>query len=334
MSLPKLLVFFSLVLFGAIGVAAYLKDKPSTETTSASGQEVVAFQLDLGEVEPVAVEVPQITRPQETKTTLEKRDAQGLPDADRIAQLFNRVDPKLPIVETIKYSSRVDWNNNKAAWLVDYARHYNTSRHFIARSLNGRPDYLTQKVNNGDRFNVIRPDKDIEFYLVVDSSRLRMWFYYHDKDSNERVLLKSYPVGLGRPDSGSPSGTLTPLGTYSLGKRIATFQEKATGFHQGEKVEMVQVFGSRWIPFEDEVANCSHPAKGYGIHGVPWEYDENQGKYRPQDETVGHYESDGCIRLKTDDMEELFAIIVTRPTTIEIVKDFYEAQLPGTEKNL
>jgi len=48
------------------------------------------------------------------------------------------------------------------------------------------------------------------------------------------------------------------------------------------------------------------------------------------DNTFGYY-SDGCIRLATPDMEELFAVIVTKPTVIEIVKDFNDARLPGTE---
>jgi len=33
-------------------------------------------------------------------------------------------------------------------------------------------------------------------------------------------------------------------------------------------------------------------------------------------------------------MEELFSIVVSRPTVVEIVQDFYDAKLPGKEKNL
>jgi len=46
---------------------------------------------------------------------------------------------------------------------------------------------------------------------------------------------------------------------------------------------------------------------------------------------VGQYESDGCIRLSHEDMEELFSVIITKPTLIEIVKNSKDAKLPGVE---
>ena len=90
----------------------------------------------------------------------------SLPEADRIEELFNKQDPRLPIVETIIYKSRVPWQKGRPAWLSDYASHYETSRHFIARSLNGSPDYLKQDLAEGNRFNVLRLDKEINFYLL------------------------------------------------------------------------------------------------------------------------------------------------------------------------
>ena len=115
-----------------------------------------------------------------------------LPEADRIEELFNKDGPKLPIVETITYKSRVPWQKGRPAWLSDYAGHYETSRHFIARSLNGKPDYFKQEVAEGARFNVLRKDKNIEFALIVDTSRCKMWFYYVDLDQKQKVLLKTY----------------------------------------------------------------------------------------------------------------------------------------------
>lgn len=86
---------------------------------------------------------------------------------------------------------------------------------------------------------------------------------------------------------------------------------------------MITVFGTRWIPFEKEVGICSAPAKGFGLHGTPWTVG-SKGEHVDQINSIAKYESDGCIRLATPDMEELFAIIITKPTTIEIVKDFFE----------
>src|SRR5690606_6079029 len=102
---------------------------------------------------------------------------EDFPQIDRIFQLFTTTGTKLPIVETVSYTSTASWLKGRPAWLADYAVYYNTSRHFIARSLNNRPDYATQKVFEKCKFNVFRKDKKFEFYLLVDTSRCKMGFY-------------------------------------------------------------------------------------------------------------------------------------------------------------
>jgi hypothetical protein len=322
MTLPKLLALLFLLLFGIIGIIAFFKEPAST-------------------VPPIAVQVPlEIELDQQIQTispaltpemivSAEKGQTPrivDLPDANRIEELFNKNGPKLPIVETLTYRSHVPWQKGRPAWLSDYAGHYETSRHFIARSLNGKPDYFKQELAEGDQFNVLRKDKNFEFYLLVDTSRCRMWLYYIDLDAKQKVLLKTYSVGLGRLDASKTSGLLTPLGKYTLGSRVAIFKPKSMGTHHGKKVEMITVFGTRWIPFDKEIGLCTAPAKGFGIHGTPW-ITETKGEFIDHPSSIGKYESDGCIRVATPDMEELFAIIITKPTTIEIVRDFTESSL-------
>lgn len=238
---------------------------------------------------------------------------------DRIWQLFTTGKDKLPIVETVTYSSRTSWIKGRPAWIADYASHFMTSRHFIARSLNGKTDYFTQKVSPGDRFNVLRSDKNINFYLLVDLTRLKMWFYYLDLDLNEKVLLKTYKVSAGRIENGTES--LTPTGKYILGDKIAIYKPGTIGHFQNQPVEMIQIFGTRWLPFKEEIDDCTKPAKGYGIHGAPCVLDSETKELTEMKESIGQFDSDGCIRLLKDDVEELFAIVITRPTIVEIVKD-------------
>jgi hypothetical protein len=323
MSLPKLLGLISLALFGIIGIIALFKT-PKTSVSTVPARVPLEVALDQ-EVQTVMPALASVGATLPVEKGIISRDV-DLPDADRIEELFNKNGPKLPIVETLTYKSHVPWQKGRPAWLSDYAGHYATSRHFIARSLNGKPDYLKQELAEGDRFNVLRKDKNFEFRLVVDTSRCRLWFYYIDLDTHEKVLLKTYQVGLGRLDASKTSGLLTPLGTYSLGDRVAIFKPKSTGMHHGKKVEMMTVFGTRWIPFEKELGECTAPAKGFGIHGTPWIKDAN-GELVDNPTSVGKYESDGCIRLATPDMEELFAIIITKPATIEIVRDFMESSV-------
>lgn len=93
------------------------------------------------------------------------------------------------------------------------------------------------------------------------------------------------------------------------------------GNYKGERLCLMKVFGTRWIPFEKEISGCSAPAKSFGIHGAPWKEDPVSGKLvETRDQATG-FVSDGCIRLKKEDVEELFAIITTKPTEIEILLD-------------
>lgn len=328
MTLPKLLAFLSLVLFGIIGVTALFKERSPPLAAAISMQVPLEVELD-HEIQTIT---PSVAPPSLVRREGKERTTSTihLPDANRIEELFNKTGTQLPIVETITYKSHVSWLKGRPAWLSDYASHYNTSRHFIARSLNGKPDYTKQELAEGDRFNVLRKDKNFEFYLVVDTSRCRLWCYYLDADTNETVLLKTYPVCLGRVDTSKTSGLLTPLGKYTLGNRIAIYKPKMMGTYHGKKTEMMTVFGTRWIPFEKEIGTCTESAKGFGIHGTPWQYQAN-GELVDQVSSVGNYESDGCIRMATPDIEELFAIIITKPTTIEIVRDFTESTLAALD---
>lgn len=331
MSFPKLLGIFALLLFALIAIAGLIKWAKAPAPAPSSFNLPVEVELESEAPPPLPSAPRQVTTKVAVPAPSPPRKDIALPEADRTQEFFNLVEPKFPIVQTVTYKSRTPWQNGRPAWLSDYASHYSTSRHFIARSLNGKPDYFKQDVAEGDRFNVLHPDKNISFHLLIDTSRCKMWFYYIDNDSNERVLVKTYAIGLGRIDNTKPSGMLTPLGTYTLGSKVAIYKPKVAGFYNGEKVELIRVFGTRWIPFDKEVGECTAPAEKFGIHGVPWIQNE-RGELVEYVESLGKYESDGCIRLATEDIEELFAIIISRPTTVELVRDFYEAELPGEEK--
>lgn len=361
MTFPKILAILASILFGSVLLIALFKggnestsiatkqDIPATNETNPIEVELERAITPIAAIKqpqknkpepPVPEKTPQESKPQVSKpqqseskpqlpptqtVEIAKPSNSGLPDVNRIEELFNKGDPKLPIVETVTYKSRVSWQKGKSAWLTDYARHYQTSRHFIARSLNGKPDYFKQDVADGDRFNVLRQDKNIGFYFVVDLSRCKMWFYYDDLDTHQRVLLKTYSVGLGRVDSTKPSGLLTPIGKYTLGSKTAVYRPKMMGHYHGKPVEMIGVFGSRWIPFEKEVKGCSAPAKGLGIHGLPWVLSASGVKVEDRS-SLGMHQSDGCIRLASEDIEEIYAIVITKPTVIELVKNFDEGK--------
>jgi hypothetical protein len=102
------------------------------------------------------------------------------------------------------------------------------------------------------------------------------------------------------------------------------------GMYKGKKIEMITVFGTHWIPFETECEGCTDQAKGLGIHGVPIKRNE-AGALEENSGCLGHFESDGCIRLSKKDVEELFSVISTRKTFVEIVPDFHKSKLLSGE---
>ena len=343
MSVPKWILFGAVALFSSIGIAAMAK-----KGKNHAGKGPSVKESAMAKTTPV-LSVPGAVKNIDKKNfSKEERQSQAnplptpssrpvvagkddFPTIDRVFQLFTANPSKLPIVETITYASSVSWLKGRPAWIADYAAYYNTSRHFIARSLNNGPDYFTQRVIEGSRFNVFRKDKKINFHLLVDISRCKMGFYYIDLDTNERVLLKTYRVGLGRIDATKPSGTLTPLGRYVLGSRVAIYKPGMMGYFQDNQVEMIRIFGTRWIPLEQQLDGVTVSTKGYGLQGAPWVVNAEKGQLVENREVIGAYESNGCICLNSEDLEELFAIVLTRPTFIEVVKDFREAKLPGVE---
>jgi hypothetical protein len=357
MSFSKLLIIFVVLLFGAIGIVGYIKkqnkdkasktiqsslvsDKKELNTKQKSDNTVskknlssdsnfIATKEKDDKKNPKSLEIQaKVKEPEAVKNNVEELVSSYkiipkkclIESINRVNELFDVGPKKLAsLVETITYKAKVSWLPSRAAWIADYASHYATSRHFIARSLNRNLDYMTQKVSEGDTFNVLRKDIDLSFYLVIDLSCCKMFFFANNFTANEKILLKVYDVGLGRLDDSKISGCLTPLGKYDLGSKVATYKVGSMGLFHGESVEMIKIFGTRWIPFDKEFEGCSERAKGFGIHGVPWI--ENKSNQLSENlDCICKYESDGCIRLSTADMEELFAIIITKPTTVEIVK--------------
>ncbi len=122
------------------------------------------------------------------------------------------------------------------------------------------------------------------FSVRVSKSRNTLTLLYGGE------FFKEYPVGTGR-DNLSPAGEFT----------IVTKLIDPPWFHRGEVIppyDERNILGTRWMGFRD-------PYAAYGIHGTT------------QPETVGTASSDGCVRMKNPDVEELF-IFLPRGTRVVI----------------
>jgi len=331
----RVLAIFALVLFSLIGVLALMKKKETQNqqvVTLIPTEQAVPIDLELDE-EPVEIEPAPNKGEDEPKPEASSYplSAESLPTANRIDELFVPSDlQSFPFIKTITYKSKVPWLEGRPAWISDYATHFKTSRHFIGRSLHGKGQYYKQEVSNGQRFNILDPERETEFYLLVDLSTAKLWLYAYDVPSHKKWLIKDYTVGLGRQDPLKSSGLLTPKGKYLLGDRIAAYTPKSMGPFNGDKVPLITVFGTRWIPFEKEIAGTTAPARGLGLHGAPW-VTNSEGVLEENKESIGTYTSDGCVRMRSDDIEEIYALIATKPTYIELVSHFTDGKIPGDD---
>lgn len=96
-------------------------------------------------------------------------------------------------------------------------------------------------------------------------------------------VIRSYPVGVGK------KATRTPTGTFTIINKVPNPGRRPGG--------PMTVYGTYWMGLSK---------KGYGIHGTN----------RPS--SIGKYVSKGCIRMYNKDVEDL-AKRVSIGTEVEIV---------------
>jgi hypothetical protein len=100
------------------------------------------------------------------------------------------------------------------------------------------------------------------------------------------------------------------------------------GIFREQKTEMIRIFGTRWLPFDKEIEGCTKKAKGFGLHGAPWVLDPTTGQLVEDRTKIGGKTTDGSLWLAQEDIEEIFAIVLTKPTFVEIVKEFNDHSRP------
>ncbi|MBU1122161.1 MAG: L,D-transpeptidase family protein [Candidatus Omnitrophota bacterium] len=156
----------------------------------------------------------------------------------------------------------------------------------IARKFNTTVD-LIKSSNNLDS-DVIIPGQALKvnidkFAIAIDKSQNMLFL----KRGNE--IIKRYLVSTGKDNS-------SPVGSFKIVNKLA----HPTWFKTGAVISPdspENILGSRWMGFD---------IKGYGIHGTI------------EPEKMGEQVTLGCIRMKNEEVEELFAVIPTG-TEVDIV---------------
>jgi len=169
---------------------------------------------------------------------------------------------------------------------------------------------VAHKVQSGDTLGELAKKYNTTIDLIKRSNRLtsnvirvgqqrRIWTgtfnIFIDKSQNllmlrdQEDILKVYSVSTGE-------GNITPVGEFEIVSRLID----PVWFNKGIVVppESPQnVLGSRWLGFD---------LSGYGIHGTI------------DPETIGRQVTAGCVRMRNEDVEELYSI-VPRGTRVVII---------------
>jgi lipoprotein-anchoring transpeptidase ErfK/SrfK len=95
-------------------------------------------------------------------------------------------------------------------------------------------------------------------------------------------IIKAYTISTGRNNS-------TPVGTFKIKDKIVN----PTWFKPGAPEPIPagnpeNILGTRWLGFD---------LPSYGIHGTT------------EPETLGQQVTDGCVRMKNEEVEELFSLL-------------------------
>lgn len=155
-----------------------------------------------------------------------------------------------------------------------------------------------QKANRmAETDTVIHPGQTLSIYkgqwgIKVSKSRCRLYVYDGGR------LFKVYPVGIGRQDR-------TPAGTFELGEKV----KNPAWYSKGKKYlpgTPENILGSRWLKLVPTGTTDPH-LDGYGIHGTN------------EPDSVGKSASNGCVRMRNEDVNELFSITPMK-TPVEIVE--------------
>jgi lipoprotein-anchoring transpeptidase ErfK/SrfK len=154
----------------------------------------------------------------------------------------------------------------------------------IARAHKTTPELIMKSNNIND--SIIIPGRKIKiwnapFNLLVDKSQNIMLL------KSDEEIIKTYIVSTGKDNC-------TPVGVFKIVNKLAN----PTWFRAGAVVPAgspENVLGTRWLGFD---------LAGYGIHGTT------------EPKELGKQVTQGCVRLKNSDVEELYDII---PTGTEVL---------------
>ena len=195
------------------------------------------------------------------------------------------VNPEDPLVETYKVQS--------GDRLIRIGRKYDVPYQVLER-VNG---IEARKLRAGQTIKLIKGP----FHARIHKQRFIMDLYLRDPEGRA-IYARSFSVGLGE-------GNSTPAGQWVVGRAKTTnpdWRNPRTGEYYKPDDEDNPI-GEYWISLKG-VGPKTEGKDGYGIHGTI------------EPDSIGRQMSMGCIRLRRDDIKQLFHMLVREDSTVQIIE--------------
>jgi len=161
--------------------------------------------------------------------------------------------------------------------LIEIATKFNTNYEFIMRINNKH----RTSIKVGEHLKILKGNVTV----LVDKSDYTLTLLLDGR------FIKQYPVGTGKSDK-------TPEGKFVIENKLKNpVWYSPDGIYQFGDPK--NVLGTRWIGFEDKKG-----LYGYGIHGTT------------DPDSIGKEMSNGCVRLKNEDVQDLFDYVKTKMTVV------------------
>jgi len=217
-------------------------------------------------------------------------DMKNLPESNplwlRAAEVLSSANTKLLLTDIPFPGKKINYVCKSTDYLQNIASAHNTSIDLI--QISNHMKSADSSIWEGRVFRIYKGD----WRVRISKKTLMLYLYDGDK------LFKIYHVGIGRENR-------TPEGVFVVKSKV----KEPTWYAPSGKVVPYSgaqnVIGSRWLSLAPE-GGTDKGLLGYGIHGTA------------DPDSIGKTVSNGCVRMRNAEVEELFMIIPRlTPVTIE-----------------
>ncbi len=140
------------------------------------------------------------------------------------------------------------------------------------------------------------------FFAVVTKSKFTLDLYLGNPGGPGSTYVESFPVGLGLNNS-------TPTGTWVIQSKVPhpPYDSPAGRDHQHfDPDDPKNPIGVYWMGLQGTEGDAVG-GQSYGIHGTI------------DPASIGTQSSEGCIRLRNDDVLKLAELLVERKSSVKVV---------------